>query len=40
MSANQQGVKANQNAKKMIEPNGEFFEARGFWFFFPEKKNI
>jgi hypothetical protein len=32
-------VQANQKAEPMNNKQGEFFERRGFWFFFPEKKN-
>ena len=33
------GEKANQNQMQMNWPKSEFFGSRGFWFFFPEKKN-
>jgi hypothetical protein len=31
--------KAKQNTKQMLDSTSEFFVSRGFWFFFPEKKN-
>ena len=35
----QLGEQAKQDFKQMTKWLGEFFGARGFWFFFPEKKN-
>jgi hypothetical protein len=31
--------KAKQNQYQLKRPKSEFFGPRGFWFFFPEKKN-
>jgi hypothetical protein len=39
VSEKEVGETANEETKQMLESLSEFFGSRGFWFFFPVKKN-